>query len=228
MSRKRGISPFAAGMIAIVFIAFALYAAFVHKYPWNSPYEVKAVFANANNLAVNSPVREAGVNVGKVMKVETKEGSSASVVTMSINDTGLPARQALNKSLDNAVPALKNVSIVNQALLGEEPHDLSKLIASTGQFAGELARHEDALQGLVSSFNTTMGAFASQATALQTSIHLLPTVLQNADSALLHLNNSFPPLRAFSKEILPGVNETAATVAATFPWITQTRGLVSQ
>jgi phospholipid/cholesterol/gamma-HCH transport system substrate-binding protein len=318
-------SPFAAGLTAIIIIAIALYVAFVHKYPWSNPYELKAVFANANNLAVNSPVREAGVNVGKVTKIETKEGSSASIVTMALTDEALPihkdaelkirpriflegnffvdlrpgsaslaeldsdeqipitqtaspvqidqilqvlqgsarkgaqtliqrygdalngkprpgedkrnqadpdtvgetAAESLNDSLDTAVPALRDLSIVNEALLGEEPHDLSKLIRSSGAVATELAGHEDALQGLVSNFNTTMAAFASEATALQTSIRVLPGVLTEANSALLHLNESFPPLRAFSREILPGVRETPATVAATFPWITQTRALLS-
>src|SRR3954447_23046016 len=77
-------------MIGIALIVFALYAAFIHKYPWQNPYELKAVFSNANNLALNSPVRVAGVGVGKVTKIETKKGSSASVVTMALNDNGLP------------------------------------------------------------------------------------------------------------------------------------------
>ena len=140
---------------------------------------------------------------------------------------GQTAAQSLNDSLDTAVPALRNLSIVNEAFLGEEPHDLSKLLDSSGRTAGELANHEDSLKGLVTSFNTTMAAFASQATALQASIHVLPEVLTQADNALLHLNESFPPLRAFSREILPGVRETPATVAASFPWIAQTRKLVS-
>jgi phospholipid/cholesterol/gamma-HCH transport system substrate-binding protein len=322
---RHRVSPFGAGLIAVVVIALALYAAFIHKYPWSNPYELKAVFANANNLAIGSPVREAGVVVGKVTKIETKEGSSASVVTMALNDDGLPihkdaevkirpriflegnffvdlrpgsggtaeissddaipmsqtsspvqidqvlgvlqgsaregaqkliqgygealngkpkpgedetsradpetvgqtAAQSLNDSLDTAVPALRDVSIVNEAFLGEDPHDLSKLLDSTGRLSGELADHEDALQGLITSFNTTMAALASQASALQTSIHVLPDVLVQADNALLHLNQSFPPLRAFSREILPGVRETPATVAASFPWISQTRKLVS-
>src|SRR5258705_2652439 len=87
---RQRVSPFGAGMIAVVVIALAVYAAFVHQYPWTNPYELKAVFANANNLAVNSPVREAGVLVGKVTKIETKQGSSASVVTMALDDNGLP------------------------------------------------------------------------------------------------------------------------------------------
>ena len=322
----RGISPFAAGMIALLVIVLALYAAFIHQYPWTNPYELKAVFRNANNLAPKSPVRIAGVTVGQVKSVDPKPGSSASVVTMALNNDALPihndatakirpriflegnefvdlrpgsptapvmksdqqipmsqtyspvqidqvlgvlqgstrqalqrllagygdalngaprpgedaaygadpatvgetAAQSLNDSLNYAVPALKNVSIVNQAFLGLEPHDLSRLIASVGTTSAELNRHESALKDLVTNFNTTMAAFASQSTALSSSIHILPSVLQNADSALLHLNNSFPPLRAFSREILPGVHETPATVAATFPWIAQVRPLVSQ
>jgi phospholipid/cholesterol/gamma-HCH transport system substrate-binding protein len=323
---RRYLSPFAAGVVAIVVILLALYAAFIHQYPWSNPYQLKAVFANANNLAVNSPVRIAGVGVGKVSSIETKPGSSASVVTMDLTSAALPihkdaqlkirpriflegnffvdlkpgsaeaadvssngeipmsqtyspvqidqvlsvlqgsarasaqkllqgygnavngkprpgedkrygadpsttgqtAAQSLNDSITPAVPALKNVSIVNEAFLGTQPHDLSRLIDSTGKTAAELAKHEDALQGLVTSFNTTMGAFASQATALQTTVHLLPTVLQSADSALLHLDQSFPPLRQFSREILPGVRETPAAIAASFPWIAQTRKLVSK
>jgi virulence factor Mce-like protein len=319
------LSPFAAGMIALVILLLAVYGAFIRKYPWSNPYELKAVFANANNLAVGSPVREAGVLVGKVTSIEAKAGSSASVVKMALDDNGLPihkdaqvkirpriflegnffvdlhpgsaetpvlssdesipmsqtyspvqidqvlgvlqgsarenaqrllqgygnalngkpkpgedqasgadpstvgqtAAQSLNDSLDTAVPALRDLAIVNEAFLGTEPHDLSKLIDSSGRTAQELVKHEDALQGLVTSFNTTVAAFASQATALQTTIHVLPGVLTQADNALLHLNESFPPLRAFSREILPGVRETPATVAATFPWITQTRALVS-
>ncbi len=326
MRRGKGrqrVSPFGAGMIAVIIIFLALYAAFVHKYPWSNPYELKAVFANANNLAINSPVREAGVTVGKVTSIETKPGSSASVVTMALTGEGLPihtdatakirpriflegnffvdlspgsagskevgsggevpmsqtyapvqidqvlgvlqgsarqnaqrllqgygnalngkpgpgedkladpstkgqtAAESLNDSLKTAVPALRDLSIVNEAFLGEEPHDLSKLINSAGLTAAELAKHEESLQNLVTSFNTTVAAFADQATALQTSIHVLPDVLANADSALLHLNNAFPPLRAFAREILPGVRETPATVAASFPWIAQTRALVS-
>jgi phospholipid/cholesterol/gamma-HCH transport system substrate-binding protein len=317
------VSPFGAGLIALAIIVVALYGAFIHKYPWQNPYELKAVFANANNLAPKSPVRIAGVTVGQVTSIDPKPGSSDSVVTMAINDEGLPlhkdatakirpriflegnffvdlkpgspqaptigsgseipvtqtfapvqidqvlgvlqsttrsntqrllqgygaalngkplpgedrladpstrgltAAEALNRSLDNAVPALRDTAIVNQAFLGTEPHDLSRLIDSTGRTAAELVLHEDALKSLVTNFNTTMAAFASQSTALQTSVRLLPDVLAQADRALLHLNNSFPPLRVFSREILPGVRETPATVAASFPWITQTRALVA-
>jgi phospholipid/cholesterol/gamma-HCH transport system substrate-binding protein len=321
--RRHGsrVSPFAAGMIALVLLFVVVYAAFIHKYPWSNPYELQAVFSNANNLAVNSPVRVAGVTVGKVTGVEAKEGSSASVVKMALTDEALPIHEdatakirpriflegnffvdlkpgsaqtgeldgqipisqtaspvqidqilsvlqgsarhnaqvliqgygdslfgkpaprealtddpstrgeraavSLNDSLDTAVPALKNTSIVNEAFLGTEPHDLSRLIRSSGAVSGELARHEDSLKDLITNFNTTMAAFASQSTALRTSIHILPDVLANADRAFASLNASFPPLRQFAVDILPGVRETNATIQASFPWIDQTRALVS-
>ena len=319
------VSPFAAGAIALVLILVALYAAFIGQYPWSNPYELKAVFANANNLAVSSPVRSAGVMVGEVTKIETKEGSSASIVTMALTDEALPihrdaelkirpriflegnffvdlkpgsagspevdsegqipmsqtsspvqidqvlgvlqgsaregaqtliqgygdalngkprpgedrryradpdtvgetAAESLNDSLDTAVPALRGVSIVNEALLGTEIHDLSRLIESSGLVASELSEHQESLQDLVTNFNTTMTALAGEADALQTSIRVLPDVLEQGNRAFASLNASFPPLRAFSREILPGVRETPATVAATFPWITQTRALMS-
>ena len=71
-----------------------------------------------------------------------------------------------------------------------------------------------------------MAATASQAANLSASIRLLGPTLQNADRALDSLNASFPNTRAFAREILPGVNETAATIDAAFPWIAQARGLL--
>jgi phospholipid/cholesterol/gamma-HCH transport system substrate-binding protein len=59
--------------------------------PFANPYELKAVFNNANNLKPRSPVRIAGVDVGKVKKVEPiTEGEGAAKVTMEIKDKGLP------------------------------------------------------------------------------------------------------------------------------------------
>ena len=46
---------------------------------------------------------------------------------------------------------------------------------------------------------------------------LLPRVLAAANPTFDNLNAAFPPLRAFSREILPGVRETPATIAAVLP-----------
>ena len=112
------------------------------------------------------------------------------------------------------------------AFLGVQRHDLSRLIDGLSRTTEGLGRNDEELRDLVTNFNTTVAATASQATNLSASIRLLGPTLQNADRALDALNASFPNTRAFAREILPGVNETAATIDAAFPWITQARGLL--
>jgi virulence factor Mce-like protein len=88
-SRRRRLTPFAAGLVAIVLIAIPCYLAFGGRAPWQRDHEVKAIVSSANELQSRSPVRIAGVNVGKVKKIERGPGSTA-VVTMAIDDPGLP------------------------------------------------------------------------------------------------------------------------------------------
>src|SRR5438067_714697 len=88
-ARHDGMSPFRVGLIALVVIVTATYFGFTGVDPFAHPYELKAVFRNANNLAPRSPVRIAGVEVGKVTTVEALDNSAAKV-TMEIKDKGLP------------------------------------------------------------------------------------------------------------------------------------------
>jgi hypothetical protein len=141
---------------------------------------------------------------------------------------GLTAAEALNKSLDYSPQALRGVALVNEAAQGTELHDLSRAIAGTQKISAALSRNDENLKDLVTNFNTTMGSLASEQGNLRATIRLLPIVLDAANPALDSLNASFPPTRAFAREILPGVRETADTIDASFPWITQTRALVSK
>ena len=93
---------------------------------------------------------------------------------------------------------------------GHPAHDLSRLIARPQQGrprAWGATRAQ--LKDLVTNFNTTMAATASEATNLRTTIRLLAPTLENANSALDSLNAAFPNTRAFARDILPGVRETA-------------------
>ena len=65
------------------------YFGFTKANPFANPYEFKAAFNDVNNLKPNSPVRIAGVEVGKVTKVEPIDGrQGAAVVTMEIEGQG--------------------------------------------------------------------------------------------------------------------------------------------
>src|SRR5215210_3770230 len=92
--RRGGMSTFTVGMIALVVAVVAVYLGFTKSIPFRSHYEVKAAFKSANNLRTASPVRIAGVEVGKVTKVErARKGDNGAVVTMEIQDKGRPLHE---------------------------------------------------------------------------------------------------------------------------------------
>ena len=91
-----GSSPFRAGVIAVVADrALHLLRASSKQNPFAHPYELHALFDSANRAGQQrSPVRIAGVDVGKVMKVEPLgDGSGLAKVTMEIEDEGLPIKR---------------------------------------------------------------------------------------------------------------------------------------
>ena len=91
--RRQGRSPFAVGVIALAVILVLTYLGFTKDIPFTTPFQVKATFESANSIRVGSPVRIAGVNVGKVAKVETGEESATSVVTLSLQKQALPLHE---------------------------------------------------------------------------------------------------------------------------------------
>jgi len=299
------------------------FLAFTKDIPFTKPYELKARFTNAPPITKGQAVRIAGVEVGKVSKVEPVGGDSPAItVTMKLQDNGLPihrdarvkvrpriffegnlffdvrpgtpsspaldsgstipasqtsapvqidqvlgtlktdtrrglqkllvgyggalngqplpgedadqdastkgetAGKALNDSLQYSPGALRGGAVVNQALLGAEAHDLSKLIGAQQKVFAALDTNEGSLKSLITNFNVTMGALADESANLRATIRELPRVLETANPTLDALNRAFPPTRAWALEMIPGVRETDATLRAGFPWIRQTRALL--
>ncbi len=79
-------------LIAVIFLlVFTVgpYLAFTKHVPLTGyGYQLNATFSNAVNIAPKSPVRIAGVDVGKVISVE-RDGD-ASTVTFTVNEAGRP------------------------------------------------------------------------------------------------------------------------------------------
>jgi phospholipid/cholesterol/gamma-HCH transport system substrate-binding protein len=318
---------------ALILVALAIagtYLAWTKAIPFQPHFELKAVFQNAANIRKDSPVRIAGVNVGKVESVKSvcENGqtdtcaSNYSEVTFTVDDNGLPihsdaqieirpriflegnffldvspgspsahdlsdgdtipvtqtstavqldqiltslqapdranlqkllegygdslnhkpsaaddatqdpevqgltAAQAINKSFDYGQTAARDSAIVNEALLGTTQHDLSGLIAGQARIFDALTGHEAQLQGLVSNFNTVAGALASEKENLERTIKLLGPTLRVAEPSLRHTNSTLPFLRAFARNLTPGVRELPATIAASQPWLDQTAALL--
>ena len=324
--RHRPRSPVAIGLIALGVIVLLVFLGFTKDIPFTTPYQVNAVFESANSIRVGSPVRIAGVDVGKVQEVKAhEENPDAAVVVLQIDEDGLPlhedatakirpriflegnffvdlesgspsapeledggtiavtqtasavqldevltslqsdtrqdlkdvlhalavalnseptaaedrdadpsargetAAESFNDAYDDIPEAERSTAQVLEAFLGTEPgRDLSRLIDGTARTTGALIRNENALRGLITNFNTTMAAFASESGNLRRSIRELPLTLASANQALASLNESFPATRAFAREILPGVRETPATIEAALPWIDQARPLMGR
>ena len=311
MSRahSNGMSPFRAGVLALVIVGLFAYFGFSKNNPFANPYEFKAVFNDVNNLKPKSPVRIAGVDVGKVTKVEpVEEGKGAAQVTMQVEDKGLPIKkdahlkirpriflegnffvdvepgspsaselkdggtipvtqtaapvqfgdlltalqrdtrtdlqtflreyskglahggaEGFNQAIDYWEPAYRYGSLANDATLGQDPNrDLQRVLRGQQKTFAALVKDEGALKGLVTNFNITAGALASQDTALAASVPALRDTLKIGYPALGSLNNALPSLRAFAHDALPGVRSSDETLAASLPFIHQARLLMSE
>jgi phospholipid/cholesterol/gamma-HCH transport system substrate-binding protein len=89
--RRRGLPPFAVGLGVLAVLAVGIYLGFTKEIPFRHHYTIEAVFPSASNIRIDSPVRVAGVNIGKVTRISHVEaGRQAALVTMRIDKKGLP------------------------------------------------------------------------------------------------------------------------------------------
>ncbi len=314
-------NPVRFGLVVLLLVLVAVYFGFTKHIPFTHGFRLKAQFASSLDIATKSPVRIAGVDVGKVASVE-RQGETA-VVTMEIEKQGLPihrdatvkirpriflegnyfvdlspgtptaptvssgytiplpqtsdpvqidqlltalnsdtranlqtflaeygsaltqkptaaqnaaqdpevrglnAAQAFSKSFEHSPQALRGTAIALQAIGGTERNDLSGLVRAGEHLTAELNVHEQQLGELIGNFNAFLGNVAAQSSAVTTSVHELPGTLTTAQRALVAIDRFLPPLRTFSLALIPGVENTPATVQAALPWIVQTRGLLA-
>lgn len=312
-------------LIAVIFLLIFTvgpYLAFTGHVPFTSyGYELKATFANGVNISANSPVRIAGVEVGRVIKVE-RDGD-ATKVSFTVEDKGRPIHEdafaqirpriflegnffvdlipgspsapemgsgdtipvshtSTAVQIDEVLTALQSPvradlsyllqgfgtaltheptpaedatqlpevqgktgaegingvfryggdagrysAQVTNALLGTQPGDLSRLIASAGRAFGAFASNEEDLKSLIVNFDVFTGALAAQSANLTTTVQRLAPTLKTAHSSLVSLNRTLPPLRAYAIELTPAVAELPSLISAASPWIEQARPLLS-
>jgi phospholipid/cholesterol/gamma-HCH transport system substrate-binding protein len=81
----------AIGLVALAVVCVGLYLGFTKAIPFTPHYEIKAAFASTNNIRPGSPVRIAGVEVGKVTRIErANAGGEGAILTLRINNEGRP------------------------------------------------------------------------------------------------------------------------------------------
>ena len=100
----------------MLLLAIGSYLAYTKDLPFvGGGNEVKATFQNATTLRTTSPVRIAGVNVGKVTAVEA-EGDAAEV-TFTVKDEGLPIHE--DATVDDPAPALPGGQLLHRPAAGQ-------------------------------------------------------------------------------------------------------------
>jgi ABC-type transporter Mla subunit MlaD len=93
-NRRFGWRPSNALIAVIFLLIFTIgpYLAFTGHVPFTSyGYELKATFSNSANVALNSPVRIAGVEVGRVIST-SREGDNTTV-TFTVDSSGRPIHE---------------------------------------------------------------------------------------------------------------------------------------
>ena len=282
-------SPLKAGLLAGLVIALGSFFGFARYNPFADPYEFTATFEGVNNLQPKSPVRVAGVDVGKVLEVKPLPGGrGAARVKMELQRKALPIHkdaqlkvrpriflegnffvdlqpgtpnagelddggnipiqqtaqpvqfgelltalqrdtrrdlqtlfkeyavnglgnggaEAYNRALTNSPEALRNVSIANEASLGQRPHDLSRLLRGQQRLSEALTASPENLKDLVTNLNRTAEAFGRNDEALRASVPALRDTLAVGQPALVALNSALPTLR----ESLPFVRQVRLLV----------------
>jgi ABC-type transporter Mla subunit MlaD len=155
-----------------------------------------------------------------------RQPTAAEDETQDPDVQGESGAQAINDSFEYGGPAGRDSAIVNEALLGEQPHDLSKLIAGNRRLFGALLSREEQLKDLITNFNITTGALAAESENLSATIREAAPTLEQAEPSLRHLSQSLPPLRSFARALEPSIRELPGTIDASGPWLRQTRKLL--
>jgi phospholipid/cholesterol/gamma-HCH transport system substrate-binding protein len=93
VSARRRSSPYrrdvVAGIALVLIGVIGVYFAFAKRVPGRHGFRVEAIFTTSNHMRKGSPVRIAGVQVGRVAKVGRGPGSSARV-SLELSRNGLP------------------------------------------------------------------------------------------------------------------------------------------
>jgi phospholipid/cholesterol/gamma-HCH transport system substrate-binding protein len=319
--RQKRSNPLRFGIIFLLVLAIVVYFGFTKHVPFKHGFRLNGEFNSVVNIRPKSPVRIAGVPVGKVSSI--RRSGNTGLVTMEIEGKGLPihedatlkirpriflegnwfvelqpgspsartlssgatipvtqtsdpvqldqvldalntdtranlqtflieygnaltqkpnaeedaeqapevrglnAAQALNQAYQRGPEALRDSTIVGQAVGGTETHDLSKLFASIEKVTAQLDIHEQQLGELFGHFNTFLGSLAAQAPSLRTAVAELPEALHGADHGFAELEHAAPSIRTFALDIVPGVEAIPATTSAAFPWIEQAQAALT-
>jgi phospholipid/cholesterol/gamma-HCH transport system substrate-binding protein len=153
--------------------------------------------------------------------------TAAEDATQDPEVAGLTGGEALNKTLDTSPDALRGGTKVAQALRGQNPGDLSRVIKGLGDVTSQFAQVDQPLVNLVRDFNRTMAATADNSADLTRTIQKLGVTATRGGTAFASLNQALPSTRTAVQDLTKAMREVPATVDASRPWLNQAKPLLS-
>ncbi len=84
--------PYLVALVMMAALAVVTYFAFHPSLPFVDGYRIEAVFQSSNGLRTGSPVRIAGIDVGKVVDIKNGPGNTT-VAVLEIKDGGRPVHR---------------------------------------------------------------------------------------------------------------------------------------
>ena len=140
---------------------------------------------------------------------------------------GLTGAQAINRTFDTSAASLRDSAIVSQSLNGTDGKALSKAIAGFAKASTGLTQAENQLGPLISGFDQTMRAMATQQQGLRQTVRLLGPAAQHANTAFAALDSAFPATQRYSDALAGSLPALPATITAAYPWLAQAKPLLS-
>lgn len=238
--RRNRLSPFAAGLLAIVLIGTASTVGWFRLNPFSHTYEMQAEFSQVANVGQRSPVRIAGVEVGKVTKVTARPGGGGRV-TMQLKRSALPIHRDAQLKIrpriffegnffvdlqpgtpsapilksDEVIPASQTaapvqIGDVTTALQSDVRHDLQTLLHEYGRALGG-----GAAQSLNRAAPVTAPALRNLALASDASLGEEPTKdIQRSLDGTARTAGAFAEDQQALQGLVTNLGETAGALAS--------------
>ena len=128
-----------------------------HTFPvsqTSAPVQIDQVLGTLNT-DTRKDLQKLLIGYGEALNGTPEKGEDDDQDSLTVDET---AGESLNDSLEFSADALRGGAVVNDAILGTELHDLSKLVGSQQKVMAALSNNEGSLKGLITNFNITMGA----------------------------------------------------------------------
>jgi phospholipid/cholesterol/gamma-HCH transport system substrate-binding protein len=139
-----------------------------------------------------------------------------------------PGPGAINRTIPQLDPAFTELAIVNEAVLGTEPHDLSRAIQSSSRVITALAADRPRLGGLVSNFAVVARALSDRQAELRETLAGLDDVLGEAPATLEAIDAATPSARRLVGAARPFLRRAPGAINPAVPLARELRRLLAR